>query len=102
MKVSEITIEDIAEYLRLDDDEYSSVQMMAILTAAKEYVSDYTGIPQKSETVDGKTLDDYEKFPLAVMVLCQDMYDNRSYYVERNNVNKVVDSILNMHRTNFL
>lgn len=102
MKVSEITIEDVAEYLRLDDDEYSSVQMMAILTAAKEYVSDYTGIPQKSETADGKTLDDYEKFPLAVMVLCQDMYDNRSYYVERNNVNKVVDSILNMHRTNFL
>lgn len=102
MKVSEIKIEDVAEYLKLEDDEYSSVQMTAILTAAKEYVSDYTGIPQKTDTTEGKTLDDYEKFTLAVMVLCQDMYDNRSYYVERNNVNKVVESILNMHRTNYL
>lgn len=102
MKVSEMTIGDVAKYLNLEEDEYSSVQMSAILLAAKEFVSDYTGIPQKTEDAEGKTLDDYEKFTLAVMVLCQDMYDNRSYYVERSNVNKVVESILNMHRINFL
>lgn len=101
MKVSEMTIEDVAEYLHLDE-EYSTVQMIAILEAAKEYVADYTGIPQYTAESTCKTLDDYAKFPLAVLVLCQDMYDNRSYYVERNNVNKVVESILNMHRTNYL
>ncbi len=102
MKVSEITIEDVAEHLRLEDDEYSSVQLTAILEAAKEYVADYTGIPQHTDGSIGTTLDDYAKFPIAVFVLCQDMYDNRSFYVERNNVNKVVQSILDMHRVNLV
>ena len=104
MKVSEITIKDVAEYLRLEEDDYSAVQMTAMLDAAKEFVSDYTGIPQHENVTDSvtKTLDDYEKFPIAVFALCQDMYDNRALYVEKSNVNKVVDSILNMHRTNFV
>ena len=102
MKVSEITIEDVAEYIRLEDDEYSSVQLTAILEAAKEYVADYTGIPQYNAEQEGQTLDDYAKFSIAVLTLCQDMYDNRSYYVERNNVNKVVESILDMHRINYI
>lgn len=102
MKVSEMTVKDIAKYMNLEEDEYDADLMEIILTAAKEYVSDYTAIPQYSDIAVGKTLDDYEKFPLAVMVLCQDMYDNRSYYVERNNVNRVVASILNMHRRNYL
>lgn len=102
MKVSKMSITDVAKYMKLEDDEYDSDMMEVILIAAKEYVSDYTGIPQYTEGIEGNTLDDYEKFPLAVMVLCQDMYDNRSYYVERSNVNKVVESILNMHRRNYL
>ena len=102
MKVSKMTITDVAKYMNLEEDEYDTGMMEVILLAAKEYVADYTGIPQHIEGVEGNTLDDYEKFPLAVMVLCQDMYDNRSYYVERANVNKVVESILNMHRRNYL
>ena len=31
------------------------------------------------------------------MVLCQDMYDNRSMYVDKNNMNKVVEAVLGMH-----
>ena len=36
------------------------------------------------------------------MVLVQDMYDNRAMYVEKDNINRVVDSILFKHRRNFV
>ena len=102
MKVSEITISDVAAYLKLEEGEYDTNILTTILTAAKEYVAEYTGIPQFSEENAGNTLDDYTTFPIAVYVLCQDMHDNRSYYVDKSNINKVVSSILDMHRTNYL
>lgn len=102
MKVSEITVSDVAEFMNLEEGEYSRDKISYLLEAAKEYVSDYTGIPQKTEETEEKTLDDYQKFPFAVMVVCQDMYDNPAFYVEKSNVNKVVDSILHMHRRNLV
>lgn len=103
MKVSEITEQIVADYIR--EDGYSAQTTLGIpeiLTAAKAYVSLYTGIPQTSDDESVKTLDDYADFYIAVLVLCQDMYDNRSYYVDRNNVNKVVETILGMHSVNLL
>ena len=47
-------------------------------------------------------LDAYEDFVIAVYVLCQDMYDNRMMYVDKSNVNKVVETMLGMHCTNLL
>lgn len=47
-------------------------------------------------------LDAYEEFWIVVMILCQDMYDNRIFSVDSENVNVVVSSILDMHRTNLL
>lgn len=103
MKVSELTIEDVARFLRLDFDDLTREEkqdLQIMLEASIEYISDYTGIPKVSKTE--KCLDDYKKFVLCVNVLCQDMYDNRSYYVDKNNVNKVVESILNMHSINLV
>lgn len=47
-------------------------------------------------------LDAHDDIVIAVYVLCQDMYDTRSYYVDKSNVNKVVETILNMHCINLL
>lgn len=94
MRISEITIEHVAEYLRIDE-QCEADKLPPILTAAKAYITSYTGIPTAE-------LDNYEEFYTAVMVLCQDMYDNRSYYVERNYVNKTVSTILDMHRRNLV
>lgn len=103
MKVSELKIEDIARHLKLDFEEMEEEEkadLQIILDAAIEYICDYTGIPRQSDTE--KDIDDYKKFVLCTKVLCQDMYDNRSYYVDKSNVNKVVESILNMHRRNLV
>ena len=97
-KVSEITIKDVADYIRLDDYEERDIE--TYLNIAKSYISSYTGIPVTSE--EGESLDDFPDFVIVVYVLCQDMYDNRSMYVDKANVNKVVQTILDMHTRNNL
>lgn len=107
MKISEITASNIAEYLRLSEGEYTPDELTTLMATAKQYISNYTGIPI-APIIDpitlqpSKSLDDYEDFYIVVMVLCQDMHDNRSMYVEKSNLNKVVDTILGMHCRNLL
>ena len=104
MKISEITAEDVAKYLRLETGDYDATEMAAIMAAAKSYIVHYTGIPATSAGTgaDTDTLDNYPDFWLAYMVLCQDMYDNRTLTVENSNVNRVVESVLDMHRRNLV
>ena len=97
-KVSEITIADVARYIRLDDYEERDIE--TYLNIAKNYISSYTGIPV--ESTDGESLDDFADFVIVVYVLCQDMYDNRAMYVEKNNINRTVQTILDMHTRNNL
>ena len=92
-KVSEITTKEVADYIRLDD--YEESEISTYLNIAKSYISSYTGI-----SVDN--LDEYADFIIVVYVLCQDMYDNRTMYVESGNLNKVVQTILDMHTMNNL
>ena len=97
-KVSEITIEDVARYIRVDDYEESDIE--TYLNIAKNYISSYTGIPVTSE--EGESLDDFPDFVIVAYILCQDMYDNRTLYVDKNNINKVVQTVLDMHTRNNL
>lgn len=99
-KVSEITTEDVANYIR--EDEYEFAEMDTYLNIAKSYISNYTGIPVESDDEDAETLDSFADFVIVVYVLCQDMYDNRTMYVESGNINKVVQTILDMHTRNNL
>ena len=96
-KVSEITTVDVAKYIRLDD--YDESEIATYLNIAKSYISNYTGIQEKGE---GETLDDFADFVIVVYILCQDMYDNRAMYVDGSNINKVVQTILDMHTRNNL
>ena len=93
MKVSEITTEIVAEHCRADD--YREEELQRILDGARAYVRSYTGL-------DDTTIDAHEEFSTAVLVICQDMYDNRSMYVDKNATNKVVETILGMHCVNLL
>ena len=102
-KVSEITVDDIANYIRLTEvDETEKKVLGTYLNIAKNYISNYTGIPEKSDKEGEDTLDTYSDFIIVVYVLCQDMYDNRSMYVDSTNINKVVQTILDMHTRNNL
>jgi len=98
MVVSEITVQDVAQYLKLD---YSSLtpeeieELMYMLDSSRTFLMKYTGLTLAK-------LDESNDFVIAVYVLCQDMYDNRTFYVDKNNLNRVIQCILDMHCINLL
>ena len=70
MKVSEITVRDIANYLRLSEiSEEENKNIELFLNIAKNYIENYTGIPQKSENEETETLDSYSDFIIVAYVL---------------------------------
>ncbi len=93
MELSRTKTSAVADYLRLDEDD--PVRLKPIMEAALKYIMDFTGMSEAE-------LDEHEDLYVAFMVLCQDMYDNRALYTDKASVNKVVDSILARHRTNFV
>ncbi|SNR85966.1 uncharacterized phage protein (possible DNA packaging) [Anaerovirgula multivorans] len=98
MKVSEITNKEVAEYLRLEHEELTEDelnQLNSLLNIAKKFIKSYTGLTTEK-------IDTHEDFHIVVMILCQDMYDNRQIYIEKGNLNKVVETILGMHSVNLL
>ena len=94
--VSQITAQDVAEYLRLTDPTQSDLDTLGtLLTVAKIYVGEYTGRSLME-------LDSYRDIIICVLILCQDMWDNRTLYVDTTNANRVVESILDLHSVNLL
>lgn len=95
-KVSDVTSTDLAEYLRVGEVTASEDGFLkTIIGAATAYMSKYTGLTAAQ-------LDESEDFVVALLVLAQDMYDNRALYVDSSNVNQAVQSILDMHSVNLL
>ena len=95
-KVSDITAESVAEYLRLDEVTNSEINTLAMLISiATSYIKSYTGL-------DDAGVDKYPEFVIVALILCQDMWDNRTMYVDSKDLNNTVQSILSMHSVNLL
>ena len=94
MKISEVTINDLKEYANVDHD-YDDKIFENILLGAKSYIKSYTGL--NDEQIDNK-----EDLTIALMVLCNEMYDNRVFSVENNKANTVITNILDMYAVNLL
>lgn len=93
-KVSEITVQEIINYLRLSElDQIDKQQVETLLVVAKDYITNYTALDN---------LDEYADLVIVVYILCQDMWDNRTMYIDKGNMNKVVQTILDMHTRNNL
>ena len=95
MKVREITQADVANYCRIQEDEISAAELATMKAAAIAYTTGYTGLTLAE-------LDEHEDITIAVLCLIADMYDNRLMTVDRNNVNRTVDTILGMHCVNWV
>lgn len=96
MKVSEVTVPDLMEYAHEYDEDPEVIKTFTnILVACKSYVKNYTGLTlEQMETKEDLTI--------ALMVLANEMYDNRVFTVQDNKVNVVIKSILDMHSINLL
>lgn len=96
MKITEVNTNTLKDYLRiakLQTDEDKLLEM--IIASAKACVLSFTGLKEEEA-------DKYQDLTIAFLLLCQDMYDNRSFYVDKNNINKVAETILFMHAGNLL
>ena len=95
-KVSDITAESVADYLRLDEITDSEINTLTMLISiATSFIKSYTGL-------DDAGVDKYPEFVIVVLILCQDMWDNRTMYVDGKDLNNTVQSILAMHSVNLL
>lgn len=95
-KVSDITYQDVADYIRLSEVTISEQNTLnTLINVSKTFISKYTGQPMEA-------LDNFQDFIIVVLILCQDMYDNRTMYVDNTNLNRVVETILGMHSINLL
>lgn len=95
-KVSDITADSVSEHLRLDEvseDEKNTLTML--ISIATSFIKSYTGL-------DDADVDKYPEFVIVVLILCQDMWDNRTMYVDSKGLNNTVQSILAMHSVNLL
>jgi hypothetical protein len=94
VKVSEITVQDIADFLRLSEQNEEDTNFLKkCLEIAKSYIRNYTGV---------EDLDSQADFVICVFLLCQDMYDNRTIYSDKTTPNKTFETILNLHCKNLL
>lgn len=96
MTVAEITVQNVADYLRLSEVNAADTAFISsALGIAKQFIKDYTGQPEDFVNTS-------EPFVIVVYVLCQDMYDTRALYVDKTNMNKLVETILGMYSINLL
>lgn len=94
VKVSDITVKDIADYLRLAEPSQEDTNFLTkCLEIAKSYIKSYTGV---------EDLDTIQEFVICVYLLCQDMYDTRSLYNAEAQPNKTFETILNLHCGNLI
>lgn len=95
-KISEITIDDLVDYLKLPDVDSAQLQLLTTIKAAAiNYIIGVTSLKLED-------LDNYPDMTIALYALTQDMYDNRAIYVDKANISDTVSTILNMYRTNLL
>ena len=97
MKISEITTQDLVDYLRIDDpNEIEEAEIERMKESAISFIIGYTGLSTEE-------IDDFDDLSQALFVLVADMFDNRNMQTDKAvNVNKMVDRILGMHSVNLL
>ena len=93
MKISEIAIDDVTRYLRIEAGEETFVN--SLISASKQYLVSYTG-----QTLE--VLDSYEDLTIVLYILCAEMYDNRQLTVENDKINPIVKQILTSHSSSNL
>ena len=94
VKVSDITVKDIADYLRIAEiSEEETNFLNKCLEIAKSFIKNYTGVEDLDNTAD---------FVICVYVLCQSMYDDRVLVVDKDTLNPLIKTILNLHNRNLI
>lgn len=97
MKISEVTVKNLSDYLRIDEpSDIENNELSAMQKAATEYILKYTGLT--ADEADG-----FEDLTMALYVVVAEMFDNRNLQTKNAvNENKFVQQLLGLHARNYL
>lgn len=94
MKTSELTLDVIKQYLRIDGND-DDILLNAFLSASIQYCTSYMGC----------TLEDLEKYDdvtIVILALISDSYEVRQFTTSTVTTNPIMQGILDLHCGNFL
>lgn len=94
MKVSELTLPTIKQYLRVDGNS-DDILLEALLAAAIQYCTSYMGC----------TTEDLNKYPdvtIVILALVADSFDIRQFTTSTVTLNPVMRGVLDLHCSNFI
>lgn len=94
MKVSEITVETLKNYLRIDGTE-DDVLLEALLLGSIDFACGYCGC-------DEQDLDKWADMPIVIMSIVSDCYEVRQFTTSTITENPIVMRMLSRHCSNFL
>lgn len=95
MKINDITVNDLKNYLNIMHDEDNAL-IQSILHGAKSYIRSYTGLSTEE-------LDEYEDLSIVLYVIASESYDNRSMQIDKTaKANPLIENMLNIHSVNLL
>lgn len=93
MKTSELTLDVIKQYLRIDGND--DILLNAFLSASIQYCTSYMGC----------TLEDLEKYDdvtIVILALISDSYEVRQFTTSTVTTNPIMQGVLDLHCSNFL
>lgn len=94
MKTSELTLDVIKQYLRIDGND-DDILLNAFLSASIQYCTSYMGC----------TLEDLEKYDdvtIVILALLSDSYEVRQFTTSTVTTNPIMQGVLDLHCSNFL
>lgn len=94
MKVSELTLPTIKQYLRVDGND-DDVLLNMLLASSIQYCTSYMGCTKND-------LDKYEDVTIVVLALISDSYEVRQFTTSTITLNPIMQGVLDLHCGNFL
>lgn len=94
MKTSELTLDVIKQYLRIDGDD-DDILLNAFLSASIQYCTSYMGC-----TVED--LEKYDDVTIVILALISDSYEVRQFTTSTVTTNPIMQGVLDLHCSNFL
>lgn len=94
MKVSELTLDIIKQYLRIDGND-DDVLLEMLLAASIQYCTSYMGCTKED-------LEKYDDVTIVILALISDSYEVRQFTTSTVTLNPIMQGVLDLHCSNFL
>lgn len=94
MKVSELTLDIIKQYLRVDGND-DDILLEMLLASSIQYCTSYMGCTQQD-------LEKYDDVTIVVLALIADSYEVRQFTTSTITLNPIMQGVLDLHCSNFI